>query len=158
MQCHTSAPSMPRKASDLLRCVNLVVFNYKYIHNVDTSYTILEWNAILRNVGKGVPKKKGSIYRLLNVPPLLFIVFSSFFHAFHQPPATATAGAPNEHGFPAGLIPAGQHSPCIHRFELGQRHGFPTIRALVSSAGWQGRILPPEVVNGYINGSCICEC
>ena len=77
--------------------------------------------------------------------------FSSFFHvAFHQPPATATAGAPNEHGFPAGLIPAGQHSPCIHGFELGQRHGFPTIRALVSSmAGWQGRILPPEVVNGY---------
>ena len=103
-------------------------------------------------------EKRGSIYRLLNVPPLLFIVFSSFFHAFHQPPATATAGAPNEHGFPAGLIPAGQHSPCIHRFELGQRHGFPTIRALVSSAGWQGRILPPEVVNGYINGSCICEC
>ena len=78
MQCHTSAPSMPRKASDLLRCVNLVVFNYKYIHNVDTSYTILEWNAILRNVGKGVPKKRGQYIDSLMFHPS----FSSFFHRF----------------------------------------------------------------------------
>lgn len=130
--CHTSTPCFEKHRTCVVVLNSLCLTNFNYIDLcMQTHYNTQYWNEVPnQNSAEYVPKK-GSI----SIPQCSNRSFSWCVSSFFCSVLRSIHRGPNEHGFPAGLIPAGQHPPCIHRFKLGQRHGFPAIRALISWAG-----------------------